>query len=364
MLQTNTYTMPENLRKLALVLLVSSGLGILYYIYIHYSETGTFPGILPNIQGFLISTFAGIVTGFSFYFVNHVLDKWLNWKSVFVLRFIIGYLLLTVLGITLVSGLTLLFTHLFGNSVVWSNFSTNDQDVLLKLVILFLVTSFIYNIIYSLLYSYRQYAVIQINSLQHERKQLELQFEALKNQISPHYLFNSLNTISSLIYKDPQSAEQFIRRLAQTYQYILSTQQKKYVSLQEEIDFVQSYYYLLKIRFQQALTVEINVPNGIMNSHIPPLTLQILVENAVKHNNITPDQPMFIYISALDNTHLRVINTKSESQLNTTSFRIGLENIKKRYQYFTNRRIEVKDSDKFMVSLPVLLPQHAQKIPA
>jgi LytS/YehU family sensor histidine kinase len=205
------------------------------------------------------------------------------------------------------------------------------------------------------LYSYKQYAVTQIESIQSERKQLELQFEALKGQISPHYLFNSLNTISSLIYKDPQSAEQFVRRLAQTYQYILSTQSKKYVTLAEEIDFVQSYYYLLKIRFQQALTVEINLPASIMASQIPPLTLQMLVENAVKHNSINPDNPMFIYISALDNTQLRISNTKNEPKELAPSFKIGLENIKKRYEFFTDRKIEITDADKFMVSLPILL---------
>jgi LytS/YehU family sensor histidine kinase len=91
------------------------------------------------------------------------------------------------------------------------------------------------------LYSYQQYEVAQIESLQSERKQLELQFEALKSQVSPHYLFNSLNTISSLILKDTQSAEQFIRRLAQTFQYILSTQDRKYVLLKDEVEFVQSY---------------------------------------------------------------------------------------------------------------------------
>jgi LytS/YehU family sensor histidine kinase len=191
--------------------------------------------------------------------------------------------------------------------------------------------------------------------VQRERRQLELQFEALKSQISPHYLFNSFNTISSLIFKDLPSAEQFIRRLAQTYQFILATQNKRYVSLQEEIDFVQSYYYLLRIRFQQQLHVEINLPPGIMNSKIPPLTLQMLVENAVKHNPMRHDKKLFIYITAQDNTYLRVINTKTNVLDNVTSFRIGLENIQKRYQYFTDRKIEIKDEEKFSVSLPIIL---------
>jgi LytS/YehU family sensor histidine kinase len=176
----------------------------------------------------------------------------------------------------------------------------------------------------------------------------------LKSQLSPHYLFNSLNTISSLIYNDPQTAEQFIRRLAITYQYILATRHKKYVLLLDEIEFVQSYYYLLRIRFQQSLTLEINLPNSVMNSPIPPLTLQLLVENAVKHNTISPDKPLFIYISAVDNMELKVMNTKNDSAQSSASFRIGLENIRKRYQFFTNKKIDVKDDEKFVVSLPVI----------
>src|SRR5436190_1884939 len=127
----------------------------------------------------------------------------------------------------------------FGSDIFWKDLSIEDPDLTWKICILLLTILFIYNVVYALLYSYQHYAIAQIENLQNERKQLELQFEALKGQISPHYLFNSLNTISSLIFKDIQSAEQFIRRLAQTYQYILSTQNKKYVLLKEEVEFVQ-----------------------------------------------------------------------------------------------------------------------------
>lgn len=353
----SSYTMPENLRKAALVFLVSTTLGTLYYIYLHYSETGGFPTTFSHARGIAVAALLGNLTGFAFYFFNHQLDRWISWKRWFIARFITGYAAATLLGVALVSAGVYAVATLAGPQVIWPGFSLHDQDVLLKLIILLLVTNFIYTLLYSLLFSYKQYAVTQIDSLQSERKQLELQFEALKSQLSPHYLFNSLNTISSLIYRDPESAEQFIRRLAQTYQYILSTQQRQYVSVKDELDFVQSYYYLLKIRFQQALTVEINVPKSVLNSQIPPLTLQILVENAVKHNTVSAEKPMFIYISALDNTHLRVTNTKNNLQDTATSFRIGLDNIRKRYQYFTDRRIEIKDTDKFMVSLPIIHPR-------
>lgn len=346
--------MSNQVRRLILVGLVSSGLGPLFFVYLHYSEKGTFPVLSHNISGLLLSIALCCIAGFTSFYLNRFLDKLLPWKSGFAVRFSLGYIAQVVCISAVLFGLCAVLLNIGGKSVFWTGFSAKDEDLKWKFFILILVASFVYKVIYTILFSYKQYAVAQIETVQNERRQLELQFEALKSQLSPHYLFNSLNTISSLIYNDPQTAEQFIRRLALTYQYILSTQHKKYVPLQDEIEFVQSYYYLLRIRFQQSLTLEINLPNSVMNSPIPPLTLQLLVENAVKHNTISQDKPLFIYINAIDNTELRVTNTKNESEQASASFRIGLENIRKRYQFFTNRRIEVKDDEKFIVSLPVI----------
>lgn len=354
--------MRSQLRSLGLVALVSSGLGILFFAYLQYSETGLFPVLSENITGLFVSVLLGCITGYTAHFLNHLLDKLLPWKQMFAGRLLIGYAVQVICASVLLMGLGLLLFNSFGTMLFWKGLSATDADLSWKLFILILVTIFIYKIIYSILYSYKQYAVTQIESVQNERKQLELQFEALKSQLSPHYLFNSLNTISSLIYNDPKTAEQFIRRLALTYQYILSTQHKKHVALQDEIEFVQSYYYLLRIRFQQSLTLEINLPGSIMSSPIPPLTLQLLVENAVKHNTITQQKPLFIYISAVDNTQLKVTNTKNESAQASASFRIGLENIRKRYKFFTEHQIEVKDDEKFVVSLPVIKLKQQQSL--
>ena len=308
-----------------------------------------------------VCAFWGAIVGLCLYYTNRLLNRWIPWRAHFTSRFVLGYF--NNFFITLIISLIAAWvsSELFTPSVFWRSFTLRDPDLAVKASILLSATLFIYTIVYALLYSYQHYAVAQIESLQNERKQLELQFEALKSQISPHYLFNSLNTISSLIFKDTQSAEQFIRRLAQTYQYILSTQNKSYVLLKEEVEFVQSYYYLLRIRFQQQLTVDINLPSGIMNSKIPPLTLQMLVENAVKHNNLVNDKKLFIYITAQDNTYVKVINTKTENQFNVSSFKVGLENIRKRYQFFTEKKIEVRDEDKFIVSLPVIDHRQSQR---
>jgi len=350
----HTRFMNDQLRRLGLVAFISGGPGSFFFAYLHYSEKGTFPILSENISGLFISIALGLTAGYAAHFLNRLLDKLMPWRSGFALRFSLGYITQVICVTLVLFGLSSLLLKTVGSSVFWKGFSVTDVDLKWKLLILIIVISFIYKVIYTLLFSYKQFAVTQIETIQNERRQLELQFEALKSQLSPHYLFNSLNTISSLIYNDPQTAEQFIRRLALTYQYILSTQHKKYVLLLDEIEFVQSYYYLLRIRFQQSLTLEINIPTSVLNSPIPPLTLQLLVENAVKHNTISQEKPLFIYISSVDNTELRVSNTKNESEQTSASFRIGLENIRKRYQFFTDRKIEIKDDEKFIVSLPVI----------
>jgi hypothetical protein len=352
--------MRDRVRKMTVVAFTGGLLAALFFAYLHFSETEKFPSPLKDSTAFLCSICIGAVLGSVLYLFNKQLDRWIPWRKHYATRFLTGYAANFIISLAISLGLAWTLIEVAGEGIFWSGLTRNDEDLTWKMAILLLTSVFIYNVVHALLYSYQHYAVAQIESLQSERKQLELQFEALKGQISPHYLFNSLNTISSLIFKDLPSAEQFIRRLAQTYQYILATQNKKYVLLKEEVDFVQSYYYLLRIRFQQQLSVEINLPSGIMNSKIPPLTLQMLVENAVKHNTLASDKKLFIYITAQDNTHLKVINTKTGVLDSVSSFRVGLENIRKRYQYFTDKRIEVKDEDKFTVSLPVIQHKHEQ----
>jgi two-component system, LytTR family, sensor kinase len=353
------YMMSERFRRMAMIALVSGSLAILFYVYLFFSETGKFPHWPSSVKEISSALFIGAMLGITLYLFNKQLDRWLPWRKHFAARFLTGYSANVILAGLITLGFASIFMSLSGEKAFWKGLTTTDEDLLWKIGILLITSLFIYNVVYALLYSYQHYAVAQIETLQSERKQLELQFEALKSQISPHYLFNSLNTISSLLFKDLQSAEQFIRRLSQTYQYILATQDKKYVLLKEEVDFVQSYYYLLRIRFQQQLNVEINLPSGIMNSKIPPLTLQMLVENAVKHNNLA-DKQLFIYITAQDNTYLKVINTKTGALDSVSSFRVGLENIRKRYEYFTDKKIEIRDEEKFTVSLPVIHHKHEQ----
>jgi two-component system, LytTR family, sensor kinase len=352
--QRRTFIRPmkNSLQKYALVLTIGALFGLFFYSYLHFSETGNFPSI-RNSEGIFISLVGGCALSLSLFFTNKFVDRKLPWSKRFTLRFFAGYLINFVSAVCILQLCSSGFAVIVGKQT-WQGLNVKDDDLVSKTIILLVLSLFIYNIFYALVYSYNQYTVAQIDTIKNERKHLELQFQALKSQVSPHYLFNSLNTISSLMAKDLPSAEQFIRRLAQTYQYVLQNQNKKYVSVEEEIEFVKSYYYLLRIRFQQQLDVEINIPANILKTKIPPLTLQMLVENAVKHNSMKADKKLFIYITAQDNTYLKIINNKTSAVDVVESFKVGLENIRKRYEYFTSTSILVNNEEKFSVSLPVL----------
>lgn len=336
------------LRRYSIVVLVSIVLGLLFSVYISYSEVGYLPPLKDELKKYALAILTTLVCSIIVLQLDSMLDRWISWRNSFIIRFIAGLFVNSAVLLTLV---WLSSTFLFG---------AGDEPTR-KAGILFLISIFIYEIFYGLFYSYRYYAITQVEGIRSERWQLELQFESLKNQISPHYLFNCLNTISSLLYKDSHMAEEFIRRMSDTFKYVLSNQREQLVTVRQEVEFVKSYYYLLQVRFEHNLKLEINLPKNILDTSIPPLTLQILVENAVKHNQISKDQPLLVYISAQDNTHITVISTKTTQIKPSHSFKIGLDNIRNRYQFFTNSKVNIKDEEKFIVQLPVIKPAPAER---
>jgi sensor histidine kinase YesM len=338
----------EMVRRYALLLLVSIVLGLLFAVYVTYSETGHLPPIRDQFKKYALTVLCTLVISLIVFRIDLLLDRFISWRTSFVVRFFVGFLVNTIITLVLIalSSLYLIVA---------------SPEATLKVSILFIISIFIYEIFYGWFYSYRYYAITQVEGIRSERWQLELQFESLKNQISPHYLFNCLNTISSLLYKDSQMAEEFIRRMSDTFKYVLSNQKQQLVQVRQEIEFVKAYYYLLQVRFEHHLKLEINLPKSILDTPIPPLTLQILVENAVKHNQISKEQPLLVYISAKDNTHIIVTSTKTTSIKPSHSFKIGLDNIRNRYEFFSGDRIVIKDEDKFTVQLPVLRFQKEKK---
>ena len=329
------------IRKFVILVFACSVLGALFYIYLHVSRPGRLTTLAFEPEKLLYVIFGTTVMGFLAFQVDRLLNRLLNWKTNFLLRFLTGFVVNVTLAVALI-----LFVGIF--------YLKANVELLWKLSILFTICILLYEIFYGWFFSYRYYAVTQVEQLRGERWQLELQFESLKSQISPHYLFNCLNTISSLLYRDSHMAEEFIRRMADTFRYVLSNQKQKLVSVREEVEFVKAYYYLLQVRYEHHLRLEVNLPKNLLETRIPPMALQMLVENAVKHNVISKDRPLLVYISAQDNTFINVTCTKTVAIQPNTSFRVGLDNIRNRYRFFTEEKVIVKDDDKFIVQLPVI----------
>ncbi len=188
----------------------------------------------------------------------------------------------------------------------------------------------------------------------YKNESLQAQFQNLKNQINPHFLFNNMSVLSSLVYKDQDKAVDFINQLSKVYRYLLDNKDCELVSVEEELVFIRSYTYLLQIRFDTNIQFNIQVSDAAKRKMIPPLALQILVENAIKHNEISEAQPLHIDILSLEDE----IIVKNNLQLRNNpeqSSKTGLQNIKARYGYFTNKAISVIDDLKyFSVKIPLL----------
>lgn len=204
-------------------------------------------------------------------------------------------------------------------------------------------------------YIYRQLQKSILEAQKFQTESIKSQFEVLKNQIDPHFLFNSLNTLASIIEENPKIAVNFAEKLSQVYRYILQNKDKELVSLDTELTFVKSYIFLLKIRFEKNLIVNFEVKEEYYHTKIPPLSLQILVENAIKHNVISVGKPLMIEIFINDLGFLAIKNNLQIKNSVQHSNNIGLENVIKRYQYFTNEAVQIiKNTQLFEVQLPLL----------
>jgi LytS/YehU family sensor histidine kinase len=188
-----------------------------------------------------------------------------------------------------------------------------------------------------------------------KKENIEFHFEMLKNQVNPHFLFNSLNTLSSLIYSNQDTAAKFVRQLARVYRYVLENRDKEVISLKEELAFLQSFIYLVHLRFSENLKVEIDIPEKMQEKLIAPMTLQMLIENAIKHNIVSQKKPLTIQIYADMFDHITVTNNLQKKVIREYSSNIGLKNISSRYGFITDRKVIIEESaENFKVRIPLL----------
>jgi sensor histidine kinase YesM len=187
-----------------------------------------------------------------------------------------------------------------------------------------------------------------------KRESLSAQLNALRSQVNPHFLFNNLNTLCSLIPENPKHAVDFVQQLSKVYRHILEVKDEKSILLKDEIDLLKAYTFLLKTRFDKNLDVTIDIPTEKLQKRIVPLSLQILMENAIKHNIVSADKPLHIDISTVNGSLVVSNNLQMKNQVNECTG-IGLDNIRNRYKLISEKPVNVTSNDNnFTVSIPLI----------
>jgi PAS domain S-box-containing protein len=188
-----------------------------------------------------------------------------------------------------------------------------------------------------------------------QKENLQSQFEVLKQQVNPHFLFNSLNVLTSLIKIDPDLAESFTERLSKVYRYVLENKEKDLVSLSTELEFLNAYLFLLEIRFMKKLFIDIQIDNSYSDYLILPIAIQLIIENAIKHNTFSKAQPLKIEIFVDNRQRLNIINNLNLRESRLASTGVGLENITRRYSLVSDQKPEfIKTEKHFIAKLPLL----------
>lgn len=243
--------------------------------------------------------------------------------------------------------------------VVWDGVSF-DQFIaderpgyyITSLIISLVVMAIVYSVFY-----YKHKKERQVKEQKIIAGTASAQFDALKNQLDPHFLFNSLNVLTSLIEENPDQAQKFTTSLSKVYRYVLEQKNKELVTLQEELTFAKTYMNLIKMRYEDS--VVFSLPDQVENPDfkVVPLSLQLLLENAVKHNRVTPHNKLQISIYE-DQDNLVVKNNLQEKQVLKKSSGVGLKNIKQRYELLTSKEVFIqKSTSHFTVKLPLLSKQ-------
>lgn len=187
-----------------------------------------------------------------------------------------------------------------------------------------------------------------------KRENLQARYEALKNQVDPHFLFNSLNTLTGVVEQKPELATDFIKKLSDIYRYVLEQTDKELVSLNDEMEFVEDYIFLSQMRFGKGLLFDSQIQN-FGNMQVVPLGLQMLIENAMKHNALSDDMPLRIEMKIEDGFIVVKNNIREKRIIGSVTKPLGLENIRKRYEYLSGASVEVIKSEyEFIVKLPVI----------
>ncbi|MDJ1472454.1 sensor histidine kinase [Xanthocytophaga flava] len=238
-----------------------------------------------------------------------------------------------------------------------------SHDNIYTLILLGLIFDLLFCIAHGYFYALSMWQKQQVEIEKLKKEKLQHQFDTLKGQLNPHFLFNSLNSLSSLISEDTQQAEHFVDDLAKVYRYLLQTgrssqpdgEHSELVTLQTELNFIASYISLLKTRYGKSLLIEQHIAEAYKNRTLPPLTLQTLIDNAMKHNSMLPGRPLTICITTSDPGHLRVRNNIQRKTMRLETGQSGLANLAAKYQLVCKSEPQIIENDQyFEVIVPLL----------
>lgn len=275
------------------------------------------------------------------------LDRRYPWLEVPIKR-----LIYQVVGMTLLSA-TMIFIGFF----VWNWMTIGDSfsqvfryvAPMLKIVYIFLFFSLLLGNTILFFKNWKE-AAVQQEEL--KRAHLSLQFQSLKDQVRPHFLFNSLSSLATLINTDAQKATLFVHRLSDVYRYVLEQGENELAPLKEELKFLDDYIFLQKIRFGEKLDLKVNLDMDL-NRMVIPLSLQMLVENAIKHNEISEEKPLLIQLNSNEKMQVLVKNKLQKKEVSEASMGMGLENLKKQIDFFADEGLVVQETGGyFTVKLP------------
>lgn len=267
-------------------------------------------------------------------------------------HYVLGYIIFVLYSLVLVTLVGIVpFLLIFDDFV---NPSFGPTEIRLN----YTVNALVATVYFGVLSSYEIFKSYHHAQVQAEQQQKEIalaQFESLKNQVNPHFLFNSLNVLTSLIAVNPELAERFTEQLSKVYRYVLEHKSEDIVTLKTELDFLQSYIFLVNIRFKDKLNVHVNIPAHQLGFYLPPLCLQLLIENAIKHNVVSKKSPLQINIYTDDSNYLYIENNLQSREENSASTGVGLDNIRKIYNFLTERKAFFGiEGNKYVAKIPLL----------
>ncbi|MFI1772328.1 2TM domain-containing protein [Thalassobellus citreus] len=318
-----------------------------------FYEGFNFNSINEAVVNFMFYQLYAFVLGYSnmtfFDFMNK--RKWK--KEDTIKRTVIGIVSSTV--ITLIGLFFLrMLTEILMNGKTFVDFIANEKISNYQFGLWITLTIVI---IFHFVYFYNKYQQNKIKEQKVIAGTANAKFDALKNQLDPHFLFNSLNVLTSLIEENPDNAQRFTTSLSKVYRYVLEQKNKELVTVDEELKFAKTYMSLLKMRFEDSIVFTMPEKASNPESKVVPLSLQLLLENAVKHNIVTANSPLHIKIYE-DDGSLVVENNLQPKQIVKKSSGVGLSNIMQRYNLLTNRKIDInKEAKRFAVAIPMLTKQ-------